>query len=445
MKAYLKRKFNAIELSRATVYGVLTMVFRFFTGPLSAMLIMAFFTPELQGYYYTFGSVLGLQVFIELGFSRVVTYFAAHNWAKLSFDKNGRVTGDSDQLSLFISLGHCVFRWYLLGGILLAVGIGSGGYLFFSQTSSGTVSWELQWILLCVLTGIIFAITPVWSLLEGCNQVAQVYFFRMCSSIILAVVTMSSIYLGAGLWTASIASSAMLIFSVFFLLYRYSGFLLSFIDKPKGPKVAWAKDLFTVQWRAAISSLGNYFSFSFFTPIIFHFHGAIPAGQLGLSMTLVNAFATIATMWTAPKGPQFAIMIAKREYVSVDKLLKKLTKINMVLLILGGLLAWLLVYALNIFEHPFSLRLVSPLPLAFMIAGIIIGNIIYPTTVYLRAHKREPYALYDTVNALLSGALALILGIKYAIMGIASSYLLMSICLFPWRLGIFLRDWKRFR
>jgi len=56
-------------------------------GPVGLYLIATFLTKSEQGYYYTFGSVLGLTVFFELGLSYVIIQFTSHEMAGL---KNGR-------------------------------------------------------------------------------------------------------------------------------------------------------------------------------------------------------------------------------------------------------------------------------------------------------------------------------------------------------------------
>jgi hypothetical protein len=40
-----------------------------------------------QGFYYTFGSVLALQVFVKLGLVTVIVQMASHEW---NFPKNDR-------------------------------------------------------------------------------------------------------------------------------------------------------------------------------------------------------------------------------------------------------------------------------------------------------------------------------------------------------------------
>jgi len=49
------------------------------------VVIARFLTPSEQGYYYTFNSLVALQIVFELGFSFVILQLAAHERAQLSF------------------------------------------------------------------------------------------------------------------------------------------------------------------------------------------------------------------------------------------------------------------------------------------------------------------------------------------------------------------------
>ena len=73
---------------------------------MTLLVIASYFSPELQGYYYTFNSVLTLQVFVTLGLSAVIVQFAAHEWSKLDLGKRGEIVGDSVALSRLMSLGQ---------------------------------------------------------------------------------------------------------------------------------------------------------------------------------------------------------------------------------------------------------------------------------------------------------------------------------------------------
>src|SRR3990172_2856854 len=77
------------DVDRAVSFGLLRRGWNFCSEPVTAILIATKFTPELQGYYYTFATILALQVFVELGLGTVIVQFASHEWSKLNLDKSG--------------------------------------------------------------------------------------------------------------------------------------------------------------------------------------------------------------------------------------------------------------------------------------------------------------------------------------------------------------------
>ncbi len=56
-----------LGIDRAVFYGILTRAWQFLAAPVTLLLIASRFSPEQQGFYYTMGSLLALQVFFELG------------------------------------------------------------------------------------------------------------------------------------------------------------------------------------------------------------------------------------------------------------------------------------------------------------------------------------------------------------------------------------------
>ena len=441
---WVKKLLSRAQMTRATVYGIATVSLRFLAVPVSAILIMARFTPELQGYYYTFGSVLALQIFVELGFSNIVTYFAGHEWARLSFDPQGRIIGDANALSRLISLGRAAIRWYLIGGATVAFGLGIAGYVFFSQSPDAGIDWVAPWFVLCFLSGINLVSMPIWSLLQGCGQVSQVYSFRMAGTILSALATWAAIYFGANLWVASISTSILLVWSAIYLVWRYRGFFRSFLSRPIGPRVSWWGEIWQVQWRTAMSYLSGYFISQVFTPVLFHFHGPEVAGQFGMTWSLVMGVATVASMWSTPRGPQFAVMIARNEFKAIDHLISRIIKVSLGVLLLGGFGVCLVVYGLEMLNSLFAKRLLPLLPTALLLLGSTVANSWHPTAVYLRAHKKEPYVAISIVSGVLIGLSSFVFGKKFAAVGVATAYLTVNIIIFPWGLKIFnrcRRDW----
>ena len=131
----LARKF---AVDRAVLFALLLRIWTILSGPVTVLLIATKFSPEVQGFYYTFATILALQVFVELGLGVVITQFASHEWAKLRLDEAGNIVGDDHSLSRLVSIARLALKWYGLASIIVAIGLGIGGHLFFS--SSGTSS-----------------------------------------------------------------------------------------------------------------------------------------------------------------------------------------------------------------------------------------------------------------------------------------------------------------
>jgi len=73
-------------------------------------LISKFLTIEEQGYYFTFGSVVAIQIFFELGLNTIITQFAAHENAKLKWNEFNQISGDKISLSRLSSLLHLCLK-----------------------------------------------------------------------------------------------------------------------------------------------------------------------------------------------------------------------------------------------------------------------------------------------------------------------------------------------
>jgi len=84
---------RSLGLDRAVIFTVLARGWTSLAGLVTVLLIAHFLTGAEQGYYYTFGSLVALQIVFELGFSFVILQMASHECAHLSLASDGTVTG----------------------------------------------------------------------------------------------------------------------------------------------------------------------------------------------------------------------------------------------------------------------------------------------------------------------------------------------------------------
>src|ERR1035438_10727403 len=94
MIALLNRWRRWAGVDRPVFFAGMGQAWSLFSGPISILLITRYFSPKIQGYYYTFGSVVAIQAFLELGFSQCIIQFASHEFAHLQFGSGGTLAGD---------------------------------------------------------------------------------------------------------------------------------------------------------------------------------------------------------------------------------------------------------------------------------------------------------------------------------------------------------------
>jgi O-antigen/teichoic acid export membrane protein len=420
------------EIDRAVLFGIVTRIWSLVASPLTAILIATKFTAQLQGYYYTFASLVALQVFVELGLGTVIVQFASHEWSKLSLDENGRIIGDNAALSRLTSLAGIAAKWYLTGAAIAALGLAIGGYLFFEKSSQNNISWIAPWLTLSFLTAVTICLVPVWSLLEGCNQVSNVYTCRFIQSVCVNISTWFAILAGAKLWTATISSIVTISSATVFFFTMYRQFLKTlFFTHPAGPRIEWRAELLPMQWRIALSWLSGYFVFYFFTPVLFKYRGPVAAGQMGMTLSLASVLTSITFAWIAPRAPRFGILIAQKDYKQLDALFWRLVKIVSVVTSLGAASIWAFVYILNKLAPPLASRILPPLPAGFILLATAIIAISFPFSNYLRAHKKEPLLFVSVLSGILIGSSNIILGKYFGTTAMAAGYLVITIFVIP--------------
>lgn len=401
-------------------------------GPVTALLIALYFTRQLQGYYFTFGSILGLQIFAELGLGTVIIQFASHEWSRLNLAADGRVEGGDTALSRLGSLVRLTLRWYAVAAIAVALGLGWGGYLFLASTRSQDVRWAVPWLVLCLLAGIKLSMVPLWSVLEGCNQVGPVYGYRLAETLLTSLAVWLAILLGAGLWVPSVSTLVGIVAGLVFVKHRYWRFFGSLLAARNGPSLSWRHELWPMQWKIALSWMSGYFVFLLFVPVLFHYQGAVVAGQMGMTWNMVGALSGVSSMWVMTKAPRFGILIAEGNYPKLDSLFKRYTVTSVLVAACGAVALWLLTYGLYRIGHPLAARILPPLPTGLFLAATVAQQASIPQAVYLRAHKQEPLLWLSVASAVCVGLSTWLLGSHYGATGMAAGYLLiMSLFVLP--------------
>jgi hypothetical protein len=414
---------SRLGIDRAVVYALLLRAWQLLAGVASVLLIAAYFSREIQGYYYTFSGLLALQTFFELGLYVVVTSAASHQWAHLQLDQAGRMAGDADALSRLVSLGRVMAVWYGVASLLFIVAVGIAGTVFFSLETTSTVSWLSPWWLVVLLNGMLLWALPFTALLEGCNQVATVNRFRLIQAVCTNAAVWLAILLHADLWTAVAASAMRLLCDLYLLGVRYRAFCGRFFQRPRGPTIDWLQDIWPMQWRLAAGGVFVYLEYALYTPVMFYFHGPVLAGQMGMTWTLIIAVQSAALSWVQTRAPLFGMLIARRDFHQLDRLYFRLAGISIAVLAAGCLAAWLVIWTLYRLDLQLAHRLLPPLPAGLFLLGIVLYQLPRCHDIYLRAHRREPLMAANIISSLSIGVLVCVLGRDYGATGAAAGYL----------------------
>lgn len=436
----VRRFLHRAEVDRAVAFSVLAKTWGLAASPVTLLLIASFLTAKAQGYYFTFGSLLALQAFAELGFSLVITQFASHEWARLKLDGAGRLVGEPVALSRLISLGRLAIKWYAVASGLFVATVGAAGYIFFSLNQDPEINWLFPWAALVVLTGLNLLMLPLVAVLEGCNQVANVNLFRLIQGVFSTLVMWLVLVMGGELWIAPAAVGTGVLCNLALLSLRYSRFFQPFLQPPSGAVMGWRAEIWPMQWRLAVSGVVGYFAFSLFNPVMFHYHGATVAGQMGMSLALAGAIGSIAMAWLQAKVPLLGTLISNKEYDVLDRRFFRISAISLVVVSCGAAGVWAIVYLLNLLQHPFAQRLLAPVPTGLLLLAVVLLQISQCQSAYLRAHKREPIMLMSAVSSITMGLLVWGLGRVFGPTGAAFAYLAtVAILVLPWQTVIWFR------
>ena len=388
------------------------------------LLMVRYLSADCQGYAYTFGSVLAISIFLEMGFSQNILQFASHEFAFLEFKENGALTGEPNAYSRFVSLGRLSIKYYGVAAFLFFFALLIGGNWFFSTSHNVGVSWQGPWLLVSITSSLGLLLNPCWSLLEGCNRVSEVEKFRFFSSVIGFVCLAIGLVARFELYAVCMNSLVTTVLSLIFLASRWRHFVAMFFSVPKGPVISWRQEIWPFQWRIAISWMCGYFIFSIITPTVFRLSCPKAAGQVGFTLQITRLVGAVASSWSTTRLPEFGMLVAKRDWSKLMMVWKRATTMNLIVTTAGCVVV--------VVGMEFAVRIIPGLAeryggwqIAVYFSISMIGQaFITSLAFYLRAFKKEPFMGLSIYNAVLSFVLISGLTWKFQIHGAALGYML---------------------
>jgi hypothetical protein len=419
---------RVLGVDKAIFFTISARAWSSAAGLITVALIARFLSPAEQGYYYTFSSLVALQIIFELGFSLVILQLASHERAYLRIQDDGTIVGDQIAHSRLASVLQKAVRWYTLGALLMAAALLPAGYFFFSANRQvgGPVSWQLPWVAAVAATTFTFQMDPLFAFLEGCGRIHQVARMRFTQAFAGSLMAWAVLALHHGLFAPAMIISGQAIAGGAFLLSQRRLLIHLLRFNTSGNVVSWRREIWPFQWRIAISWLCGYFVYQLFNPVLFAFRGAAEAGRMGMSLTIVSALSAVGIAWMNTKASPFGTMIARREFVALDNLFFR-TLLQSTLLLIASAAVLLLGLASVTQRLPhLAARLLAFPVFSVLLVTTICNHIVLSEAVYLRAHKREPFLPLSIAIGVLTGCSTIITGKFWGASGVTLGYLCTS-------------------
>jgi len=426
----IKQLFMKIGFNQAILFSLGLRGWQALAGVFTLFLIARFFTPIQQGFFYTFNSLLMLQIFFEMGFSYVLVQFTSHEFAYLRWGQSGRIIG-GEKIRRFKELLAKSFRWYFWIALLfLCITIPIGLYFLGLKDNGVHFYWRLPFALLVVATALNLLLLPFLACIEGSGQVREVYRLRFFQNFCATWVSWLVIVMGGGLYNAVAISLTNVLISILWLVFKRP-ILLRMVYPSKVKKIItknlfnWRVEIWPMQWRIAISWISGYFINQVFVPILFYYHSPVIAGQMGMSLAISTMITFIGQAWISAKAPTLGKIVAIKDWKLLDSTFYRLCaeSCTVVLCACVGF-----IFIVITFHHiPLFHRLLPPFQLICLTASAMITHCINCVAQYLRSHKREPFMILSVIGAILIAVSALFFGKYYGSEGIVIAVLTINL------------------
>ena len=436
------RTFRRLQRDLRSTLGIDAPIFYSLTGKtwslaansLSLILIARYLSRAEQGYYYTFFNILGIRALFELGLSFVLIQVTSHEFAHLRWIPAGVLEGAITSKARLASLLRQVMKWYTVVAILTLIAILPGGALFFGAygRTEARVEWAMPWIFLCVMSTAGIWLTPILAILEGCNLITQLARLRLFESIGASLSLWLGLLTGHGLFGAALAASAMFFIDSIWLCTKRH-FIRDLLSTEPVSRIAWRTEVWPFQWRIALSWSSGYLIFQLFNPLAFALFGSIVAGRVGMSMTIIQSILALAMTWLTTKMAPFGRLAALHLYAELDKLFFRSVAQAFTVLASSCGLFLALIYWMKQNSLALAGRVLDPGLLVLICLATICNFVWSAEALYLRSHKREPYARLSLASGVACAFSAYYLGKSYGPQGMMSGFLAVS---FVFNLGL---------
>lgn len=427
-------------MDKAIAYSSGARIIQAFTGVVSIFFISRYLTGVEQGFYYTFGSLIAIQTFFELGLTGIIVQYVAHEASHLTLSQEGFFDGEARYRSRLASLLHFSVKWYAFISVLFFFVLLAVGFVFFSSydKSDEEVSWRFPWILISIGTAIKLFQSPLSSFLMGVGKVKEMNEIGFYQQIVLPLAAWTGLACGFKLYVVGISSIlSALLWNVYVSRSHLFKLMKNLWKEHIEERLVYGKEIFPYQWRIALSWISGYFIFQLFNPVLFATEGPVVAGQMGMTLAVLNGIQAFSMSWLNTKVPLYSKLIALKDYRQLDATfsltLKQMSGICLVMLVVMLLgVESLRFFEIRIGNDLLANRFLNFVPMVLMMIPLFVNQFVASWATYLRCHKKEPFLLNSIVGGLLSCCSTIFLGKYFGVLGITGGYCFLTLAMMPW-------------
>lgn len=319
---YFQTLLQRLEFSRALSYSLLATVITSIGGPLVLFFVTIYLSPVEQGYFYTFASLAGLTVFVELGVAQTISVSISHLASRLQFQKQGTLSAPHEVLGKLSAHFRFYLLWYL-GASIIAFLVLSAVGMHVLESRHPSITWVHPWLLVCIGASLGLPLLPLQLILFGLGTVQRVLLWRLITVIIRFSLLAACLVSGLGLFAQGISLIGVAVAGAALPLFYLP--LWKQLWEIKGtPLREVARASLSFQWKVAISWISGYTAMYLLTPLLFSLVDPTNAGRFGATYTLANAAATIGLAWINVNVPRLGGMVSTQDVQGYRQLSKKL-------------------------------------------------------------------------------------------------------------------------
>ncbi len=405
-----------------------TILYRFWTIFVGVILIVAIpicFDEIEQGYYFTFSSLIALQVFFELGLNFVVMQKVSSLMCGSKISKSNQIIDANGKLNIEVySVIKSVKRWYRNIALLylLALTIFGVCFLGLEVDDNKSIVYLAIWVIMVVFSSFNLYFSSFFSCLDGLGLVDQSAQIRLKGATIGYSVFILLIISDIGLASVLAISFSSAVISFYYINKFYSE-IFSFNADFDVKKISWQKDIFPFQWKLGLSWISGYFIFQIINPLVFKYQGVQQAGEIGILLAIFSSLGSLSMSWVNAKVPFFSDLISQGKIKQLNESFSKLLLVSCFINVFLSSVFLAFYIAFVYLDFDIIVSRVPELKIILMMCVVsIVNHIIFSLATYMRAYGEEPMLLVSIIVALFM-APALYFSVEFSTSRMIQAYL----------------------